>query len=62
MNYHAAYLAALGASVNLEGIGVPIQRADGHVKILHTFARIVCDSATQNYLDSYLQGIPTNVK
>ena len=28
------------------------------------FARLCpyCDSATQNYLDSYLQGIPTNVK
>ena len=25
----------------MEGIGVPIQSADGHVKILHTFARIV---------------------
>lgn len=28
------------------------------------FARLCpyCDSATQNYLDGYLQGIPTNVK
>ena len=28
------------------------------------FARLCpyCDSATQNYLDAYLQGIPTNVK
>ena len=28
------------------------------------FARLCpyCDSATQNYLDGFLQGIPTNVK
>lgn len=28
------------------------------------FARLCpyCDSATQNYLDGYLQGIPTNLK
>ncbi len=28
------------------------------------FARLCpdCDSVTQNYLDGYLQGIPTNVK